>query len=209
MLRRIGWVLTACCALPLACSDSQAGPDDGGGDPTTGPGDGDPGDGDGDAMGLRPNWHEDVAPLVTEACQGCHTEGGIAPFAMDGYTQTQPWATFIADQAEARLMPPWHALETEQCAPPLDFKHDPRLSDEQIQLLRDWADLGAPEGDPADAAPLPDPPDLGLANATTTVTMGSPVEIEAQGNTLDFLHCLFTRAAIHHIHSRIYPELLI
>ncbi|MCA9663762.1 MAG: hypothetical protein KC486_35870, partial [Myxococcales bacterium] len=34
---------------------------------------------------MRPNWHQDVAPLVTRSCVGCHTAGGIAPFAMEGY----------------------------------------------------------------------------------------------------------------------------
>ena len=46
------------------------------------------------------------------------------------------------------------------------------------------------QGDPADAAPLPAPPDLDLANPSVTVVMGSPVEVEAQGSTLDFFHCL-------------------
>ncbi|PRP94775.1 monooxygenase [Enhygromyxa salina] len=165
-------------------ADTSSGDGDGDGD---NPGDGD-GDGDGDA--LRPNWHQDVAPLVTEACQGCHTDGGIAPFAMQDYAQTAPWSAIMADQAEQGLMPPWHALETAQCQPPMPYKHDARLTDAQIQLLRDWADVGSPEGDPADAAPLPSPPNLDLANPTTTVTMGSPVSIDAQGNTLDFFHCL-------------------
>ena len=30
------------------------------------------------------------------------------------------------------------------------YKHDTRLSDEEIALISDWADKGAPKGDPAD-----------------------------------------------------------
>jgi hypothetical protein len=189
--------LVATCSLALlGCADPPAGDtDDGGteagdGDGDPGDGDGDPGDGDGDGEALRPNWHEDVAPLVTEACQGCHADGGIAPFAMQTYQQTSPWAALMADQAEAREMPPWHAIETDECDPPFSFKHDPRLSDEQIQLLRDWADLGAPEGNPALAAPLPEAPDLDLQNPTTSMTMASAINIEAAGQTLDFFHCI-------------------
>lgn len=197
MLRR-ALLLTLCCALPLACThddppantDGETGPGDGDGDPGDGDGDGDPGDGDGDPSALRPNWHQDVAPLVVEACQGCHIDGGIGPFSMADYGETAVWAALMADQAEARLMPPWHALETAECQPPMPYKHDPRLTTEQIQLLRDWADIGAPEGNPADAVPLPAPPNLDLANPTTTVLMSSPVEIEAQGSKLDFTHCL-------------------
>jgi hypothetical protein len=197
MLRRV-LLLTICCALPLACTheaapadaDGETGPGDGGSGSGDGDGDGDPGDGDGDPSAQRPNWHQDIAPLVVEACQGCHIDGGIAPFSMADYAETAVWAALMADQAEARLMPPWHALETPECQPPLPYKHDPRLSDEQIELLRDWADVGAPEGNPADAVPLPNPPNLDLANPTTTVLMSSPVQIEAQDSKLDFVHCL-------------------
>jgi hypothetical protein len=178
------------CADPPAADAGEGGTEAGDGDGDPGDGDGDPGDGDGDGEALRPNWHEDVAPLVTEACQGCHVDGGIAPFAMQTYQQTSPWAALMADVTETREMPPWHAVETDECQPPMAFKHDPRLSEEQIQLLRDWAELGAPEGNPALAAPLPEAPDLDLQNPTTSVTMGSPVSIEASGSTLDFFHCL-------------------
>ena len=139
---------------------------------------------------LRPNWHQDVAPLVVEACQSCHTDGGIAPFAMDDYAQTSPWASLMADASESGQMPPWHALETAECEPPLGYKHDARLSEEHKQLLRDWADIGAPEGPPEQAVPLPEPPSTDLDNPTTTVTMGAPVNIEEQGNSLDFFHCI-------------------
>jgi hypothetical protein len=138
----------------------------------------------------RPNWHQDVAPLVTRSCVGCHTAGGIAPFSMEGYDLTWPWAAAMADDADAGLMPPWHALETEVCQPPLPYKHDPRLTDEERALLRDWADLGAPEGPPELAEPLPEPQSLDLDAPTTTATMGSPVTVEAAGSTLDFFTCL-------------------
>lgn len=138
----------------------------------------------------RPNWHEDIAPLVAEHCVTCHTAGGIGPYPMEDYEQTRPLAPIMALQAGARLMPPWHGVETDECQPPAAFKHDARLSDEQIQLLQDWADLGAPEGDPALAAPIPPPPSFDLASPTTTVTMQGAVEVEPQGSQLDFFHCL-------------------
>ena len=28
--------------------------------------------------GLRPNWHEDIAPLVAMHCASCHTPGGLS-----------------------------------------------------------------------------------------------------------------------------------
>jgi len=139
---------------------------------------------------VRPNWHEDVAPIVAEHCGGCHVSGGIAPFPMESYADVEPLAQAMAVLAEVRLMPPWHAVETGECQPPAAFKHDARLPDDQVQLLRDWADLGAPEGDPALAAPLPPPPSLDLADPTVTMTMQSALTIEAEGPQRDFFHCL-------------------
>jgi hypothetical protein len=157
----------------------------------TGPGDAtDETDASETGEALRPNWYEDVAPLVVGNCVGCHTAGGIGPFSLDGYSLAAPWAAMIADATEDGLMPPWHALETDVCQPPLAFEHDARLAPDEIALLREWADLGAPEGDPADAAPLPDPQNLDLANPTTTVTMASQVEVDVVGSTRDFFHCI-------------------
>ncbi len=137
----------------------------------------------------RPNWHQDIAPLVATNCLGCHATGGIAPFSMATYAEASPWAPVMADDVDDGIMPPWHALETDLCQPPIGFKHDARLSDDEKKLFRAWADAGAPEGDPALAAPIPDPPSLDLPNPTKTVTMSSPVTIEA-GNARDFFHCL-------------------
>jgi hypothetical protein len=139
---------------------------------------------------VRPNWHADIAPLVAESCRSCHTVGGIAPFAMDTYAEASPWAPLMADDVDKGIMPPWHAQETDLCQPPLGFRHDPRLTPEQKTMFRDWAELGAPEGDPALAAPIPTPPSLDLPNPTKTVTMGSAVSVDKVSSTLDFFHCL-------------------
>lgn len=187
-------MIGAAVVLALGCTDDGAGGDDSDGesdDTDVGTDDTDGTDGsETSSEGLRPNWHQDVAPLVTEACQGCHLDGGIGPFSMESYEETSPWAALMADEVEAGLMPPWHAIETEVCTPPLAFKHDPRLPAESIQMLRDWADIGAPEGDPADAVELPEPPDLDLAGPDVTTLMQGSVEIEAQGPALDFFHCV-------------------
>jgi hypothetical protein len=85
----------ACSEVPSSQSDSDTQAEtsgDGDGD-----GDGDPGDGDGDNEALRPNWHEDVAPLVYASCVGCHFEGGIGPFALETYEQAAPFAALMRD----------------------------------------------------------------------------------------------------------------
>lgn len=138
----------------------------------------------------RPNWHEDIAPFVAQNCRSCHTAGSVAPFPMDSYDETWPLAPAMLLQVDNATMPPWHAVETEECAPPDAFKHDARLTDEQIQMLHDWSELGTPEGDPANAAPIPEPPSLDLADPSATDTMQGSITIQPEGSQLDFFHCL-------------------
>lgn len=139
---------------------------------------------------LRPNWHEDVAPVVAEHCQSCHSSGGIGPFSLSTYAESKDWAPVLAFNVAEGLMPPWHAVETAECAPPLPWKHDARLPEALITMFQAWADAGAPEGDPKLAAPLPIPPSLDLADPTATATMGSALTIEKSGQTLDQFHCV-------------------
>ena len=152
--------------------------------------DGDAGE-TGDA--LAPTWHQDVAPLVTERCAGCHRSGGIAPFSMEAYETAMPWATLMAGAVEVGIMPPWGAAVTEECAPPHDLKNDPTLDDEEKAMLRAWADAGAPEGDPETAAELPEPPSLELADADRTLTI--PTEVSVSGND-DAFYCFVVDAGL-------------
>jgi hypothetical protein len=166
----------------------------------TAAGDGETGDASGESAGetgeptggeeVRPNWHQDIAPLTVQHCQSCHVSGGIAPFAMATYAETKPWAAVMAIDVEEATMPPWHAVETDECAPPLPFKHDARLSDDEKALFKAWADAGAPEGDPSLAAPLPEPAEVDLVGTTATATMASAVQIPAAGTVRDYFHCL-------------------
>ncbi|MBL4687722.1 MAG: hypothetical protein JKY37_24210 [Nannocystaceae bacterium] len=193
-------------ALGTGCSDvdepEQAGADDGatteGEDssedsmhdwPDEGPDDG-PGDGpDGGDENARPNWHEDIAPLLAEHCSRCHDGEGIA-FAMGDYAETRPWAEVMAIETASAQMPPWHAIEGEQCEPQHSFEGDPRLSDEQIQMFADWADAGTPLGDPDLAAPIDPPIAIDLADPTVTLPMQGSVTVQREGDKLDFFHCL-------------------
>ena len=117
-----------------------------------------------DSETVGPTWHQDVAPIVSSHCASCHTDGNIAPFSLDTYAAASPFAAAMAAQAESRKMPPWLAEDTEDCAPPHPWAGDLRMSDADIATLSAWAAAGAPEGDPATAAPLPEPPNLSIAS---------------------------------------------
>lgn len=136
---------------------------------------------------VRPNWHEDIAPLVHGRCVGCHRDAGIAPFALTTYELASAFAPLMHDAVSAGDMPPWGALETDECQPQHTWKDDTRLSDAEKQLFADWVTAGTPEGDPADAATLPEPPSLALADPTMVLQNPAPFVV---GGTKDSFVCV-------------------
>ncbi|HXU83562.1 MAG TPA: hypothetical protein VN914_19350, partial [Polyangia bacterium] len=133
-----------------------------------------------------PTWYQDVAPLVSARCTGCHTAGGIGPFSLTDPQMARRYAPAMVAQVQAGLMPPWHAVETAECKPRFPFQGDPRLSADEKSLLERWAQAGAPLGDASKAAALPAPPSRDLANRNERVAMAAPYLV--QGNR-DVFRC--------------------
>jgi len=133
---------------------------------------------------IETTWSADVAPIVTEHCASCHTAGNIAPFALDEYATASAMAEVMLAAVEDGSMPPWLARETNECSPPEAFQDDLRLSEAEVQVLRDWVDAGAPEGDTSDPAPLPEPPALSVAEPDLTLVTSPAYPVE--GTSDDF-----------------------
>lgn len=89
-----------------------------------------------------------VVRIFQQNCQTCHHPGDIAPFSLMTYEDAAPWAQSIRTQTQSRAMPPWKPVDG--CG---DFANRRGLSDADIATLAEWADAGAPEGNPVD---LPD-----------------------------------------------------
>ena len=98
----------------------------------------------------NPTYANDIAPILQANCTSCHHDGAIAPFSLTGYDDARTRAEVIAAVTKSRYMPPWKAEPNYG-----DFTGLRRLSDSQIALLSKWADLGAPEGNPANIPPTP------------------------------------------------------
>ncbi|MCB9796584.1 MAG: monooxygenase [Alphaproteobacteria bacterium] len=97
-----------------------------------------------------PTWHQDVAPIFSRSCDGCHAPGGIG-----SPTWTEPEdVAFLAPLIEravgGRTMPPWYAEG--ECN---SYKGDFSLSEAEIDTILAWAAADAPLGDPAEPAELP------------------------------------------------------
>jgi len=130
--------------------------------PTTNQGDKNPG---------RPvTFNRDIAPILFANCASCHrpiddapaqpvaASGSLAdpicvagaPFSVLDYDSVRRHARAVKSAVQRGAMPPWlpdagHGL----------FAGERRLSHDQIQLIANWVDAGAPEGNPEDK---PTPP---------------------------------------------------
>jgi hypothetical protein len=87
-------------------------------------------------------WSKEVSRVVYKRCASCHRPEGKA-FSLLTYEEARPWAASIQEQVLRRQMPPWNAVKGFG-----DFAHDRGLSQEEIHLISDWVEGGAPEGDP-------------------------------------------------------------
>ncbi|MBL9126853.1 MAG: hypothetical protein JNL97_04365 [Verrucomicrobiales bacterium] len=87
----------------------------------------------------------DVAPLLRRSCVPCHSPGNIAPFAMTNHAVIHDYAPLMKDEVLTRRMPPWHADRRPQA-----YHNDAMLGGEEVAMLVDWIDRGAPRGDGPD-----------------------------------------------------------
>jgi len=99
-------------------------------------------------------YTKDIAPILQRSCENCHREDGVAPMALSNYDQVRPWARAIKQRTgmgpRAGVMPPWYL---EKNIGIQHFQSDPSLSDKEIARIAEWADAGAPQGDPKDMPP--------------------------------------------------------
>jgi len=105
----------------------------------------------GDPKAARfPTYTHDIAPILFRSCAPCHRPGEAAPFSLLSYADAKSHARLTEDVTKRRIMPPWLPAADDP-----KFADDLRLSDADIARLRDWAESGAVEGNPADLPPVP------------------------------------------------------
>jgi hypothetical protein len=117
--------------------------------------------GDGARPAAPPTFAGEVAPILYEKCAPCHRPGQVAPFSLTSYEDASRRSGTIARVTERRFMPPWKAV-----AGYGKFKHENRLSDDQIATIKAWHEAGAPRGN---ASVEPKPPTF-----TTEWALGKP-----------------------------------
>jgi uncharacterized protein (TIGR03437 family) len=101
-----------------------------------------------------PTFSKEVVRILQSKCQSCHHPGDIAPFSLMTYKDVNRMAGAIKDAVVAKRMPPWKP--SSGCG---NFRDVRQLTDAEIATISQWADGGAPEGDPADLPPALNFPD--------------------------------------------------
>jgi hypothetical protein len=127
-----------------------------------------------------PTWHGHIAPIVHQKCSGCHTEGGIAPFSMDSYDEVKDFASLMVLAVEDGRMPPFLARDTDECKPRHAWQNDIRLTASEQQLLKNWADNGAKEGDASKAAKLVPPPSQKLEREDVVIKLPGKITVDGK-----------------------------
>lgn len=95
-------------------------------------------------------WSNQISRIVYKSCVSCHRAGEIGPFELVSFSEAAGWAGMIREVVNERRMPPWHASPDHG-----RFSNDVRLTEEEIALVNQWVEAGAPEGDPAAMPELP------------------------------------------------------
>src|SRR5262249_51754070 len=91
----------------------------------------------------------EISRVVYQHCATCHRPEGRA-FSLLTYDEARPWAKAIRDEVLNRRMPPWDAVKGIG-----EFREDSSLSLPEMDLIVNWVEGGAPEGDPAFLPPTP------------------------------------------------------
>lgn len=122
-----------------------------------------------DIITTKVTFDREIIRLFNAHCISCHREGGTA-FSLATYKDARPWAKAIGEEVLQRRMPPWGGVKGFG-----DFRNDQGLTEEQLELIVDWEEGGAPEGEEKD---LPAPPKFPPAAPMTQ----SPKEIAVSGD---------------------------
>lgn len=100
-------------------------------------------------LSAQVTWSDNIACIVYSNCTNCHNPNGAGPFSLMTYAEASSQALSMKNATVSKHMPPWPADRTYR-----RFAHERYLTDEEISLIAQWADNGAPEG-VASHAPTP------------------------------------------------------
>ena len=125
------------------------------------------------------NFSEHIAPIIYDNCTSCHRQGEVGPMPFTNYEEVSSWGGMIQYVTEIKYMPPWK--------PNMEYSHfvgERGLTDNEIQLIKDWVAAGTPQGDPNLEPPLPDFPS-GSQLGTPDLVLEMSEDYFIEGNNQD------------------------
>ena len=138
------------------------------------------------------NFSEDISPIIYNNCTVCHRPEEIGAFLplqnyQDVYSYRSAISYVIAGDDDTRhgnpIMPPW--LPDREYSTLLNERY---LEDEEIQIILDWVQEGASQGDPNLEYPMPNYVDgSNIGDADIEFAMEEPFLIS--GNFQDDYRC--------------------
>lgn len=95
-----------------------------------------------EVISTKVTWTREIIRIFANRCFSCHMEGSkLAPFSLRTYEEARPWAKAISEEVLERRMPPWSAVKGFG-----HFSNDAGLSQEEVNLIAEWVEGGAPKG---------------------------------------------------------------
>ena len=125
-----------------------------------------------DVITTKVTFNREIIRLFNTHCISCHREGGTA-FSLAAYKDARPWAKAIGEEVLQRRMPPWGAVKGFG-----DFRNDKGLTEEQLELIVDWEEGGAPEGEDKDLPAAPKfAPDALMAHSPKEIAVSGELKL--------------------------------
>lgn len=99
---------------------------------------------------IQPTFTEHIAPIVFQNCSPCHRPGESGPFSLLTYNDFKKRTRMIKHVTQSGFMPPWPANREYR-----EFANQRGLTANEKELIAQWIDGGAPQGDPSKLPDLP------------------------------------------------------
>ncbi len=139
-------------------------------------------------------WYKDIQPLIQKSCLGCHSKGGVGPFALTSYEEVKANAGAVKWSIESGQMPPWSPsaqnAEKKDCE---ELEGARRLSPLEIKTITEWFDKKMPMGDPKDEKPYKPVVD---SLDSVDAEVDTQTDYTPPGQSPDDYHCFLTKPVI-------------
>jgi hypothetical protein len=134
-----------------------------------------------DFITTKITWSKEMSRVIYKRCATCHRPGGSA-FSLLTYEEARPWAKAIKEEVLERRMPPWQAVKGFG-----EFKDDRGLTQEDLEIISDWVEGGAPEGNPKYVPEVPKADkwlDPAVPRGSAEIVVSSNTKLEAPARVL-------------------------